>query len=105
LENELGILGPPIPNLGRAKVALLRTSLAYAADGRLKTLAPVREYVRATSPPAPALVQPLLRFVYALLGLWSAFRQLPSGDLVPRLKTESGNLRSLFICGADAGTE
>ncbi|KAJ7844521.1 hypothetical protein B0H14DRAFT_3686708 [Mycena olivaceomarginata] len=82
LENELGILGPPIPNLGH---------------GRLKTLAPVREYVRATIPPAPALVQPLLRFVYALLGLWSAFRQLPSGDLVPRLKTESGNLRSLFI--------
>ncbi|KAJ6549061.1 P-loop containing nucleoside triphosphate hydrolase protein [Mycena vulgaris] len=53
-DTELAMLNLPIANIGKAKSTLLRTSLVYAGDGRLKTLSPVQQYVRKTSPPTAA---------------------------------------------------
>ncbi|KAJ7726590.1 P-loop containing nucleoside triphosphate hydrolase protein, partial [Mycena olivaceomarginata] len=50
----------PIPEILRCKATLLRTSLAYVDHaGRLKVLAPIREYIQNTQPPSPRLVLPL----------------------------------------------
>ncbi|KAJ7646412.1 P-loop containing nucleoside triphosphate hydrolase protein [Mycena polygramma] len=99
-DSDFTMLGLPIADLGRAKATLLRTSLASSEDGRLKALSPIRQYIQRTCPPTPALVQPLLQFLRELVNIWSSFRQLPSGDLVPRLKANIGNFRSLFVYAA-----
>ncbi|KAJ6471732.1 P-loop containing nucleoside triphosphate hydrolase protein [Mycena vitilis] len=99
-DSDFAMLGLPITDLGRAKATLLRTSLASSEDGRLKALSPIRQYIQRTCPPTPALVQPLLQFLRELVNIWSSFRQLPSGDLVPRLKANVGNFRSLFVYAA-----
>ncbi|KAJ7336083.1 hypothetical protein DFH08DRAFT_784229 [Mycena albidolilacea] len=47
----------PIPTVWKCKATLVRTSLAYVDHvGRLKVLAPIREYICTTRPPSPHLV-------------------------------------------------
>ncbi|KAJ7459691.1 hypothetical protein FB451DRAFT_1563419 [Mycena latifolia] len=100
-DSELTMLRLPIPNMGSARAALLRTSLAYAGDGRLKTLAPIRQYVLKTYPPAPALVQRLIKYAYEMLVIWKSYRRMPSADLVPRLRANLGNLRTVLLHTVD----
>ncbi|KAJ7741748.1 P-loop containing nucleoside triphosphate hydrolase protein [Mycena maculata] len=96
-DTDLAGLNLPISDSGKAKAALLRTSLAYAADGRLKMLAPVREYVQRNHPPAPAVLQRLVGYISELLNVWKAFNKFASGELVPRLKSSAGNVRSVLL--------
>ncbi|KAJ7800138.1 P-loop containing nucleoside triphosphate hydrolase protein, partial [Mycena olivaceomarginata] len=50
----------PIPDILKSKTALIRTSLAYVdRTGRLKVLAPIREYIQIARPPSSDLVRPL----------------------------------------------
>ncbi|KAJ6494141.1 hypothetical protein DFH09DRAFT_946856 [Mycena vulgaris] len=52
----------PIKDILRCKAALLSTSLAYSDDQRrVKTLVPIREYMKKECLPMYDLVQPLLR--------------------------------------------
>ncbi|KAJ7126034.1 P-loop containing nucleoside triphosphate hydrolase protein, partial [Mycena epipterygia] len=52
LEADLVHCALPIEDIEKCKVTLIRTSLAYTdRDGRIKALAPVREYVRKVHPP------------------------------------------------------
>ncbi|KAJ7607371.1 P-loop containing nucleoside triphosphate hydrolase protein [Roridomyces roridus] len=78
-----------------AKSTLLRTSLAYMCTTRLKVLAPVREIIRRTHPPAPGLLKPFWTRLDGLLNLWRTY-QMPSADLAPRLLKDLGNFISLL---------
>ncbi|KAJ7862989.1 hypothetical protein B0H13DRAFT_2565629, partial [Mycena leptocephala] len=65
----------PMDNVLGCKVALIRTALAYS-DGnkRLKTLAPIREYMQKVEPPDFHLVRPLLKHFKELLELFMQYR-------------------------------
>ncbi|KAJ7700593.1 hypothetical protein B0H14DRAFT_3173785 [Mycena olivaceomarginata] len=61
----------PIPEILKCKTTLVRTSLAYVDHaGRLKVLAPIRDYIRTAKPPAPDFVRPLQKHLNDLLRLW-----------------------------------
>ncbi|KAJ7849602.1 P-loop containing nucleoside triphosphate hydrolase protein, partial [Mycena leptocephala] len=61
----------PIPDIHRCQSLLVRTSLAYIdVKGRLKTLNPIREYIRRVHPPSPSLSKPLRKYFQDLLELW-----------------------------------
>ncbi|KAJ7223417.1 hypothetical protein GGX14DRAFT_307667, partial [Mycena pura] len=51
----------PLGNILACKSILLRTSLAYDDQKRLKTLAPIREYVRKRHPPTNDLIRPVFK--------------------------------------------
>ncbi|KAJ7328349.1 hypothetical protein DFH08DRAFT_628975, partial [Mycena albidolilacea] len=55
---------PPIADILKCKTTLVRTSLAYIDHaGRLKVLAPIREYIRNVAPPSPDLVRPFRKYL------------------------------------------
>ncbi|KAJ6492138.1 P-loop containing nucleoside triphosphate hydrolase protein, partial [Mycena sanguinolenta] len=57
---DLGQSKSPIPDISGCKTTLLRTSLAYVDHaGRLKVLAPIREYILDIHPPSGPLVRPM----------------------------------------------
>ncbi|KAJ7716678.1 P-loop containing nucleoside triphosphate hydrolase protein, partial [Mycena olivaceomarginata] len=67
------ILSPPIPmsSVLDAKSVLLRTSLAYIDfDGRIKTLSPIREFIRRAYPPDKGLIEPVGAHWHKCLALW-----------------------------------
>ncbi|KAJ7133691.1 hypothetical protein C8R43DRAFT_1133228 [Mycena crocata] len=87
-------------NLLKSKATLIRTSLAYIDfDGRLKVLAPIREYVRSIHPPPAVLVQPVLEYFFDLIKLFDSYQHLPAGDLVARIASDLGNITSLVQIG------
>ncbi|KAJ7837740.1 hypothetical protein B0H13DRAFT_2421035 [Mycena leptocephala] len=72
----------PIPNVRQCQSVLVGTSLAYIdVKGRLKTLSPVREYIRQ------------------LLDVWKSKHLLPSGNLATELVGHLGNINELFLEG------
>ncbi|KAJ6467813.1 hypothetical protein C8R45DRAFT_754762, partial [Mycena sanguinolenta] len=61
---------PPIPDILKCKATLIRTSLAYVDHaGRLKVLAPIREYIGAIRPPSPMLARWIRKHFNDLLAL------------------------------------
>ncbi|KAJ7328693.1 P-loop containing nucleoside triphosphate hydrolase protein, partial [Mycena albidolilacea] len=59
-DTDLARSKPLIPEILKCKTTLIRTSLAYVDHaGRLKVLAPIRDYIHSTRPPSPHLVRPL----------------------------------------------
>ncbi|KAJ7061593.1 P-loop containing nucleoside triphosphate hydrolase protein, partial [Mycena amicta] len=57
----------PIPEIGRSKTTLVRTSLAYIGhDQRLRVLAPIREYIQDHNPPSALLCLTLRKHFRAL---------------------------------------
>jgi hypothetical protein len=96
----------PIQDIDKCKITLIRTSLASAdRDGRLKVLAPVREYVRAAHPPSGELVRPLMKHLYDLLMLWKSFRQISTPECVPRIAASLGKMQSVLLWGLDHDDE
>jgi hypothetical protein len=87
----------PITNVRQCQSVLVSTSLAYIdVKGRLKSLSPVREYIRRAHPPSPSLARPLRTYFQDLLEVWRSRRELPSGNLVPDLVSHLGNINQLF---------
>jgi hypothetical protein len=94
----------PIPNVHQCQSVLVGTSLAYIdVKGRLKTLSPVREYIRRVHPPTQSLSRPLRIYFQDLLELWRSKRQLPSGNLAPELFSNLGNIDQLILEGLRTG--
>jgi hypothetical protein len=90
----------PIPDVRVWQSVLVRTSLAYIdVKGRLKTLSPIREYIRRVHPPSPCISRPLRTYFQNLLELWSSTQQLSSGNLSPDLATYLGNINELMVHG------
>lgn len=95
---------PPIPDILKCKTTLVRTSLAYLDHGgRLKVLAPIRDYIQMTRPPSPHLMWPLCKHLNELLKLWKTFIDTSSGggDLIPHLTSNLGNMHNLLLYGLD----
>jgi hypothetical protein len=95
---------PPIPEIVKCQTTLLRTSLAFVDHaGRLKVLAPIRDYIQATRPPSPPLVRPLRKYFSDLLSLWTTVINSSSGvgDLTPHLLSNLGNMHNLLMYGLD----
>ncbi|KAJ7489216.1 P-loop containing nucleoside triphosphate hydrolase protein, partial [Mycena latifolia] len=70
----------PIRNILKCKAALLRTSLAYNDDrNQLKTLAPIREYIKHINPPSPLIIQPLRTYFHELIGFAKTYHGQISG--------------------------
>ncbi|KAJ6533417.1 hypothetical protein DFH09DRAFT_1181376 [Mycena vulgaris] len=87
---------PFSPHVARSKSTLLRCSLIYsAADGRLRTLAPIREYVRGKLPPSAESFDGLRAYFYDLAGLFRNFTDLPNRELIQRLSSEFTNIRAV----------
>ncbi|KAJ7041209.1 hypothetical protein C8F04DRAFT_1391314 [Mycena alexandri] len=99
-ETELVTSQVPVIHISQSKSTLLRTSLAYIdVHGRLKTLNPIRQYVRSAYPPLPSLYWPLVQHFQDLLHVWYTHQDLSSGDLVPHLGSHMGNIRELLLQG------
>ncbi|KAF8164361.1 P-loop containing nucleoside triphosphate hydrolase protein [Mycena galopus ATCC 62051] len=94
----------PIPDIPNCKTTLIRTSLAYIDHaGRIKVLAPIREYIQATRPPSRELVQPVRKYLIDLFKIYAALWHGSTFvvDLVPRLLSNLGNLHSVLQQGLD----
>ncbi|KAF8171587.1 hypothetical protein K438DRAFT_192119 [Mycena galopus ATCC 62051] len=90
----------PIPDIPQSRTLLVRTSLAYIdTHGCLKTLSPIREYVRRVHPPSVALSRPLRIYFQDLLELWHSKRQLHSGSLASDLVACLRNMSELMRDG------
>ncbi|KAJ7159762.1 hypothetical protein C8R46DRAFT_809429, partial [Mycena filopes] len=63
---ELRQANIPIEDILGCKTALLRTSLAYQDQGRLKSLVPIREYFQKFQPPSAQLLRPLRLYFHEL---------------------------------------
>jgi hypothetical protein len=103
-DSDLAQSKPPIPDILKCKATLVRTSLAYVdRTGRLKVLAPIREYIQATRPPSPHLVRPLRRHLSNLVSLWTTWLHgsAPPANLLPQLVSNLGNLDNLLLYGLD----
>ncbi|KAJ6543537.1 hypothetical protein DFH09DRAFT_1088683 [Mycena vulgaris] len=97
-EDQLGASKVPIPDLAHYKSSLLRTSLAYLeVNGRLKSLSPIREYMRRVHPPSSSIFKPLCTHFQDLLAVWDSHQHLHSGDLVPRITSHLGNIHDLML--------
>ncbi|KAJ7322994.1 P-loop containing nucleoside triphosphate hydrolase protein, partial [Mycena albidolilacea] len=81
-----------IPNILQCREALVRTSLAYVDQGRLKALTPIRQYMKGVYPPPYEAVERLHRHWDTLLTLWRSHKELPSRELVSRLTSNLGNI-------------
>ncbi|KAJ7728898.1 hypothetical protein B0H16DRAFT_1587907 [Mycena metata] len=79
-----------------SKSTLLRCSLIYVGpDGRLRTLAPIRQYVREKFPPDVDLFDGLLSYLYELASLFRVPMDLPNRELIQRLSYEFANVRAV----------
>ncbi|KAJ7471075.1 hypothetical protein FB451DRAFT_1559550 [Mycena latifolia] len=97
-EQDLVISKVPIPDIAECRSSLVRASLAYAeANGRLKALSPIREYMRKAHPPSPSLFRPLRIHFQALLELWDSHQQISSRDLIPKISSYLGNISDLMV--------
>ncbi|KAJ7025633.1 hypothetical protein C8F04DRAFT_131623 [Mycena alexandri] len=100
---ELTQSGIPIPDILHIKSLLLGTSLAYLDyDGRIKVLAPIREYMNTHFPVSTSLFQPMRSYLYEMLRTWDQRRPLLANSFVPRLAVNLGNVRSVVNSGLGA---
>jgi hypothetical protein len=81
-----------IPNILQCRADLIRTSLAYMEQGRLKVLSPIRQYIKDVHPPPHEAVKRLHRHWDTLLTLWKSHKELPSRELVSRVTSNIGNI-------------
>ncbi|KAJ6582623.1 hypothetical protein DFH09DRAFT_287520 [Mycena vulgaris] len=95
-EDELLASHVPLPRIPHCKSSLLQTSLAFLVDGRLKTLSPIRDYIRSAHPAGIIITRPLRTYFQDLLRVWETYYGL-SKDLVPQLTSHLGNIHSLFL--------
>ncbi|KAK7044326.1 NB-ARC domain-containing protein [Favolaschia claudopus] len=97
--NLLQIDFPMIPDMGRSKTTLIRTSLAYLDHGKwLRVLAPIREYIKIHNPPSPSLCRPLRRHFHQLVMLWD-YQHLSIAAIAPRLAVNIANFESVIRHG------
>ncbi|KAJ7865543.1 hypothetical protein B0H13DRAFT_1898473 [Mycena leptocephala] len=92
-DTELVQMKFPIPDVLKSKAALLRTSLAYLDDKRVKVLVPIREYIQHALPPSQSLVQLLSDHFQKLIQFESKFHGRKGDNLTPNLK----NIQNILL--------
>ncbi|KAJ7053571.1 hypothetical protein C8F01DRAFT_1375137 [Mycena amicta] len=106
---ELHASSVPIHDLSHHVSTLLRLSLVYiemhmssspgTAGRRLKTLTPIREYIRRKHPPQQTMAAPLLAYFNNLLSISNFYSDLAGGNLIPRLASHFANIREVMVYG------
>jgi hypothetical protein len=90
----------PIRDVRQCQSLLVRTSLAYIdVKGRIRTLSPIREFIRRIYPPSLTLSRPLRTYFQDLLELWNSKPQLRSSSLTSELVSYLGNINELILEG------
>ncbi|KAF8212730.1 hypothetical protein K438DRAFT_1928012 [Mycena galopus ATCC 62051] len=98
--NDLAECKVPIPQVAECASSLLQTSLAYIdTGGRIKSLLPIREYIRRVHPPSLTVSRPLRIHLEHFISLWQTHKELGSGNLISIIMTSLGNIRELFSQG------
>ncbi|KAJ6586408.1 hypothetical protein DFH09DRAFT_1359742 [Mycena vulgaris] len=101
-DTDLPQINFPIPEIGRSKTTLIRTSLASLGhDKRLRVLVPIREYIQTHNPPSPALCRPLRKFFHGLMLLWKDYQHLSTSGIAQRIAANVGNLKTVLTHGLD----
>ncbi|KAJ7053500.1 hypothetical protein C8F01DRAFT_1329737 [Mycena amicta] len=96
-ESTLAEMNLPLDDIARSRLTVYRTSLAYMEHGRLKVLAPIREYLRSAYPLPAIAVKSLQDYYYNLVHLFRATWSHTLGNgLIARLSSDLGNIRSLL---------
>ncbi|KAJ7346116.1 P-loop containing nucleoside triphosphate hydrolase protein, partial [Mycena albidolilacea] len=99
---ELEQSKPPIADISKCKTALLRTSLAYLDEHKhLKSLVPIREYMRKIRPPGDHLVRPLLEHFQKLLQTHTKYfgNQYQSKGMADRISSNLSNIQNIISNG------
>ncbi|KAJ7849770.1 hypothetical protein B0H13DRAFT_2402140 [Mycena leptocephala] len=94
-----------IDNILGCKAALIRTTLAYSNEHkRLKTLAPIREYMQKIQPPGDHLIRPLLKHFQELLECYMEYcgTQL-SSSTVAQISSNYSNIQNVLQNGLQQG--
>ncbi|KAJ6542144.1 hypothetical protein DFH09DRAFT_1392762 [Mycena vulgaris] len=89
----------PVKDILRCKAALVSTSLAYSDDQRrLKTLAPIREYVARSYPPMDSLVQGLLNYFHQLLKFKYKYSgTVSASEMTIQITSNFSNIQGLLL--------
>lgn len=96
-EVNLERTGVPLFSIARCRVTLCRTSLAFVdRDGRLKTLVPIRQYIRRNHPPSLALIRPLHDFMCNLVRPLATWERSPVPGVLQQVTQNLGNIHSLI---------
>ncbi|KAJ7892944.1 hypothetical protein B0H14DRAFT_961667 [Mycena olivaceomarginata] len=97
-EEDLHMSKVPITDLAHHRSLLLRTSLAYVDPNRqLKTLSPIREYIRRVNPPPSSIYRPLMSHFQRLLAVYASYAQFSPDDLRLRITSYLGNINDLLL--------
>ncbi|KAJ7159793.1 hypothetical protein C8R46DRAFT_374243 [Mycena filopes] len=97
---ELRQANIPIDDILHCKTALLRTSLAYNDQGRLKSLVPIREYFQKFHPPSARLLRPLRLYFHDLLDVYQKYRgTLTNRSVSTRIAMNVANMQSVLLSG------
>lgn len=90
----------PIPQVAHCASVIVQTSLAYMdTGGRIRSLVPVREYIRRVHPPSIALSRPLRTHLEHLVSVWNTHRELASNHLTSVIMASFGNINELTLQG------
>lgn len=96
-EATLESAGIPLSNLSRCRTALCRTSLVFIdRDNRLKTLVPIRQYIRNHYPPSPSLIRPLRSYIYDMVRPFATWERSPVAGIFKRVTDNFGNIHSVI---------
>ncbi|KAF7354132.1 NB-ARC domain-containing protein [Mycena venus] len=96
--DDLRISRVPIPNLMSHSSTLLQTSLAYMDAGRrLRTLSPIREFIRKEYPPTASISKPLREYYRHLLQVVTPSTFLSLGNIVSRITLQLGNIHNILL--------
>jgi hypothetical protein len=72
-------------------------------DKRVRVLVPIREYIRARSPPPPSLCRPLRSHFHRLIMLWNDYQHLSTAGIAQRIAANVGNFHAVLAHGLDSG--
>ncbi|KAJ7270291.1 P-loop containing nucleoside triphosphate hydrolase protein, partial [Mycena rebaudengoi] len=89
----------PIIDILACKTTLIRTSLAFVDQDKLKVLAPIREHILHIHPPANVLKVKLREHFHHILDLWNQFKGLNVTDMRPQISRNLGNFNNVLHDG------
>lgn len=95
---ELVQINLPIDNVRACRAVLLATSLAYQDDKkRLRSLMPIREYIRQFFFPGDDLTVPVFKHLHSLLELYQKYDAQQLRFIVDQITFNLGNLDEILL--------
>ncbi|KAJ7200422.1 P-loop containing nucleoside triphosphate hydrolase protein, partial [Mycena pura] len=85
-----------IDNILECKATLLRTSLAYTSQQRLKVLVPIQEHMQRYHVASLDIVEPVFQHYRELLELWEKYSGTMLAEIVPHITKNFTNIQNLL---------